>query len=118
MKFTKIIKAEEISQESLEIYKDAKVKAQQIAAKYDYEVDCSRNINVTEEHPFFYIRIAKDRFWPEGKVEFSSYGNGDVIAEIQTTAYGALNLEDYTEYLDHCHKALECLKELKEEFFK
>ena len=119
MKFTKIIKADEnTNQEVLEIYKNAKAKAQQIAAKYDYEVSCSRNVNITEDHPFFDISIAKERFWPDGRIEFSSYGNGDIEAKIQTTAYGSLNLEEYAEYLDHCHKALACLKELKETFFK
>ena len=120
MKFTKIIKADEnINSEALEIYKNAKAKAEQIAAKYGYEVDCSgMRERTTEEHPFREIRINAERFWPEGWVRYNWYGIGDIRAEIQTTAYGPLNLEEYAEYLDHCHKALECLKELKETFFK
>lgn len=119
MKFTKLIKAEEVSQESLEIFKNAEQKANQISTKYGYKADCwNFGNNLTEQHPFRQIRIVADRYWPEGWVEFDVFHDNEVKAEIQTTSYGALNLEDYAEYLDHCHKALECLKELKEEFFK
>ena len=119
MKFTKIIKADENNQENLQIFLDAKAKAQQIASKYGYEVSCSKSIEPTQQYPFRQIRISKERFWPEGVIEFDYWEDGAKLrAEIQTAGYGGLDLEFYAEYLDHCHKALECLKELKETFFK
>ena len=119
MKFTKIIKADEnINPEAFQIFLKAKEKAEQIAAKYGYEVDCSKSIELTQQYPFREIRIAKERFWPEGHIRYDYWDDGKLEDGIQTTSYGSLNLEEYAEYLDHCHKALECLKELKETFFK
>lgn len=121
MKFTKLIKADSNpTPEALEIFKNAQAKAEQIASKYGYKADCwNFGDNPTSERPFREVRIIPNAdLWPEGWIRYDYWKDNELKAEIQTTSYGALSLEVYTEYLDHCRKALECLKELKETFFK
>lgn len=115
MKFVKVIKAEELNQEALEIIENAELKAKSIAEKYGFKADCYNLKNhATEQLPFYQIRIVTDEYMPQGRAVFDDHGNNRIIVEIPQTN---IDLEDHTKYLDNFHKLLSCLEELKEEFF-
>lgn len=127
MKFTKIVKAEEVKvdQKEIQFYKDAKKKAESIASKYNCKIS-GTYVNeiepgvVNKEEPFKSIDVERGI----GKIFGSDYDYSNKGTQVSLdTGMGSKigedwSIEEIREHLDKCNRILDCLEELKETFFK
>ena len=133
MKFVKLVKAEEVTEEQAQqyysktiedeearkLFLEARQKAIEICSKYGYEPRCS--YGGSKEHPMdeIYADGPYNSYKPDIRVViYSPWGDGREGGRIQTTAYGSIPTDEYEEFLQSCQKAFACVKELEKEFIK
>ena len=133
MKFVKLIKAEEVTEEQAQqyysktiedeearkLFLEARQKAIEICSKYGYEPRCS--YGGSKEHPMdeIYADGPYNSYKPDIRVViYSPWDDGREGGRIQTTTYGSIPTNEYEEFLQSCQKAFACVKELEKEFIK
>ena len=133
MKFVKLIKAEEVTEEQKQqyyskaiedeearkLFLEARQKAIEICSKYGYEPRCS--YGGSKEHPIdaIYADGPYNSYKPDISVEiYDPWVGVREGCKIQTTAYGSISIDEYEEFLQSCQKAFACAKELEKEFIK
>ena len=133
MKFVKLVKAEEITEEQKQqyyskvikdeearkLFLEARQKAIEICSKYGYEPRCS--YGGSKEHPIDSIDAngPYNSYKPDIHVViYDPWRSGNEGGRIQTTAYGSIPTNEYEEFLQSCQKAFACVKELEKEFIK
>ena len=113
MKFVKLIKAEEeqLTQDD-RIYWNAQTiqEIEGLASQFEYSARISGDtVSSGREVVFKALLEAKNK--PDIFVNFY-----DPFSEIQTTSYGFLNVDDYSEFLNDCQNAFACAKAFKEKY--
>lgn len=133
MKFVKLIKAEEATEEQKQqyysktiedeearkLFLEARQKAIEICSKYGYEAECS--YGGSKEHPIraIYADGPYNSYKPDIRLEiYNPWHSGNESGRIQTTSYGSIPTDEYEEFLQSCQKAFACVKELEKEFIK
>ncbi len=115
MKFVKLVKAEEkYSQEEIELLQQKRQEIESLASQFGYTVETSNMSNTQEEVPFFKVYLEASNK-PDITVTFND-PFGEKGVKIQTTSYGSLNIDDYSEFLKNCQNALACAKAFKEKY--
>ena len=114
MKYTKLIKADELSEMS-EQARQVHKKIIDLAARFDYEPVISYS-HKEEKLRAIYL-YGKTKFLSEIRITvYSLYDKPGI--EIQTTAYGFLKPEEYEKFLSDCNKTYKCFKAFEKEYIK
>ena len=86
-------------------------KALAIVKKYGYGLD---NVCCVTSYGTIHFRVINDfhKMQPEIWYSTESFRGKDYKFRIQTVAHGALDLDEYTEFLNQCNQAFKMCKEL------
>lgn len=111
MKYTKLIKAEKVSEEAKQVYEKINTLAKQFgySARISYDFDNNVLYGISLD--------GESKLQPDIRIDIKNF-EGKSEVRVQTTSYGSLNLQDYQEFLNACNKAYECAQAFEKEYIK
>lgn len=122
MKFIKILKAAQYTEQQIQAYKTIKSQVETIATKYNYKrvaVESNSDINDFDKNPVSKIILYGYEYKPSIYINIikSTFGNNDDV-EFDVDHHDELSVDEYKKLLEDYNLALKCAQELKELFFK
>lgn len=114
MKFVKLVKAEEYTDEQKQAYLAEEQEANQLASKYGYKAIISYDFKNKE---LFKIELESsgEKLKPVIYVKIKSF-TGESEVSIQTTAYGSLGLKDYADFARNVQIAYNCASAFEKKY--